>query len=56
MLNKKLKAYDVGIVCVRDKAAFIFLLDVVGKGYVLRKIVLVEGDNLLVGMPVFQRC
>lgn len=54
MLNKELCADYVAVVRVSDEALFVLACDVFGKGYVVGKVVLVEDDDFLFGMPVPQ--
>ena len=51
MLRKKLNPYYVAVICVRNDALFVFAVDIVGKGYVVGKIIFVESDNFLVRVP-----
>ena len=51
VFSKKLYAYQVAVVCVSDEAALVFADNVVRKCYVVRKVVFIQSDYFLFGMP-----
>ena len=55
MFTKKLDSYDVAVVCWCDDAAVVFVCNVIGKGNIFGKIVLVKNDDFFVGVPFSQR-
>ena len=54
VFNEELCADYVAVVRVSDEALFVLACDVFGKGYVAGKVVLVEDNDFLFGMPVSQ--